>query len=229
MKIGVISSSGGSVIVEVYKILQNTGISIELFVVVDRDCGIQKFCQEYKVKCIKIVERDNDKFSKLASDFFSTCGGVDFVLLFFLRLVTNELHKKFPTINIHPSLLPSFKGFNSIEKAVKEDVKFFGASMHLVDDSVDGGKLIGQVIAPLVTNNFSVLKKISFLQKTYLVLLMIDLYINKSIEIDTENSMVNFLKKCKYNFSANPAIVNISFNSEFNNLMEKEGINIFQL
>ena len=125
MQVGIISSSGGSVIFEVFQILQKLQIPIKLIVIVDRDCGIEKLCSKYNIILYKVIERDNDKFSELAANFFSKSGGVDFVLLFFKRLVTDKIFKKFPTVNIHPSLLPSFRGFNPIENALKDNVKFF--------------------------------------------------------------------------------------------------------
>jgi phosphoribosylglycinamide formyltransferase-1 len=47
-------------------------------------------------------------------------------------------------INLHPSLLPSFKGARAIEQALEYGVKLFGATIHYVDSSLDGGKIIAQ-------------------------------------------------------------------------------------
>lgn len=47
-------------------------------------------------------------------------------------------------INIHPSLLPSFKGLNAIDQALDYGVKITGITTHWVDHTVDGGALIGQ-------------------------------------------------------------------------------------
>ena len=47
-------------------------------------------------------------------------------------------------INPHPALLPSFKGAKAIEQAFEYGVKIFGATIHYVDESLDGGKIIAQ-------------------------------------------------------------------------------------
>ena len=47
-------------------------------------------------------------------------------------------------INLHPALLPSFKGAKAIEQAFEYGVKIFGATIHYVDESLDGGKIIAQ-------------------------------------------------------------------------------------
>ena len=47
-------------------------------------------------------------------------------------------------INIHPSLLPAFKGAHAVEDAVAYGVKVFGISIHYVNSDLDGGKIIAQ-------------------------------------------------------------------------------------
>ena len=47
-------------------------------------------------------------------------------------------------INLHPALLPSFKGAKAIEQAFEYGIKIFGATIHYVDESLDGGKIIAQ-------------------------------------------------------------------------------------
>ena len=47
-------------------------------------------------------------------------------------------------INLHPALRPSFKGAKAIEQAFEYGVKIFGATIHYVDESLDGGKIIAQ-------------------------------------------------------------------------------------
>ena len=56
-------------------------------------------------------------------------------------------------INLHPSLLPAFKGARAIEQALEYGVKVFGATIHYVDDSLDGGKIIAQRAIPYEGNN----------------------------------------------------------------------------
>ena len=47
-------------------------------------------------------------------------------------------------INIHPSLLPAFAGARAVEQAIEYGVKVFGITIHWVDSTLDGGKIIAQ-------------------------------------------------------------------------------------
>lgn len=47
-------------------------------------------------------------------------------------------------INIHPSLLPAFRGARAVEQALEYGVKVFGITIHYVDASLDGGRIIAQ-------------------------------------------------------------------------------------
>lgn len=72
-----------------------------------------------------------------------------------MRIVTEELLKAFPqrVINIHPSLLPSFKGINAIEQALEAQVKITGCTVHLVDLEVDSGPILVQAAVPILPND----------------------------------------------------------------------------
>lgn len=64
----------------------------------------------------------------------------------YMRLVGPTLLEAFPNriINIHPSLLPAFKGAHAIKDAFDYGVKVFGVTVHFVDETLDGGKIISQ-------------------------------------------------------------------------------------
>ncbi|MBQ9548358.1 MAG: phosphoribosylglycinamide formyltransferase [Bacteroidales bacterium] len=68
----------------------------------------------------------------------------------YMRIVGETLLRAYGgrIINIHPSLLPAFKGAHAIEQAVAYGVKVYGISIHWVDDQLDGGKIIAQRAFP---------------------------------------------------------------------------------
>ena len=73
--------------------------------------------------------------------------GVDYVCLAgYMRIVGKVLLERYEQriVNIHPSLLPSFKGAHAIQDAVEYGVKIFGATTHFVDETLDGGRIIDQ-------------------------------------------------------------------------------------
>ena len=72
---------------------------------------------------------------------------IDFIVLAgYMRLLTPFFVKTYPKkiLNIHPSLLPSFKGIHGIKDAFTYAVKVTGVSVHLVDEKMDHGPIILQ-------------------------------------------------------------------------------------
>ncbi len=72
-----------------------------------------------------------------------------------MRIVTPVLINAFPNhvLNIHPSLLPSFKGGRAIEQAFQSGVKITGCTVHYVVPEVDSGKIIMQAAVPIFEND----------------------------------------------------------------------------
>lgn len=73
--------------------------------------------------------------------------GAEFVFLAgFMRILRGPLLERFAhrILNVHPSLLPSFKGLEAQQQALDYGVKVAGCTVHFVDDSVDGGPIILQ-------------------------------------------------------------------------------------
>lgn len=56
-------------------------------------------------------------------------------------------------INIHPALLPSFKGLATHERALQEGVKLHGATVHYVSAEMDDGPIIMQGAVPVLDND----------------------------------------------------------------------------
>jgi phosphoribosylglycinamide formyltransferase-1 len=74
-----------------------------------------------------------------------------------MRLVTQVLIDAFPNrmINIHPSLLPSFKGVQAVEQALVAKVKITGCTVHLVSLEVDSGEILIQAAVPVLPDDTS--------------------------------------------------------------------------
>ncbi len=73
--------------------------------------------------------------------------GVDVVVLAgYMRLITPFFISHYPEkiLNIHPALLPSFKGVDAQKQAVEYGVKIAGATVHMVDENMDSGPIIIQ-------------------------------------------------------------------------------------
>ncbi|MGL9778892.1 phosphoribosylglycinamide formyltransferase [Wolbachia pipientis] len=70
----------------------------------------------------------------------------------FMRILQANFLSKWnnKVINIHPSLLPSFKGLNAQEQALKAGVKIAGCTVHYVTPEIDAGAIIAQVAVPVL-------------------------------------------------------------------------------
>ena len=64
----------------------------------------------------------------------------------FMKILSKSFIKNFKgkILNIHPSLLPKYKGLNTHEKAIKNKDKYSGCSVHFVNSRLDSGKIINQ-------------------------------------------------------------------------------------
>ena len=81
---------------------------------------------------------------------------VDLVVMAgWMRIVTQELIDAYPErlINIHPSLLPSFRGARAIEQALAAGVRLSGCTAHLVSLEVDTGPILVQAAVPVAADD----------------------------------------------------------------------------
>jgi len=82
--------------------------------------------------------------------------GVEWVVMAgWMRIVTHVLIEAFPgrVLNIHPSLLPSFKGAHAIEQAIAAQVRVTGCTVHQVALEVDSGPILLQAAVPLLPDD----------------------------------------------------------------------------
>jgi phosphoribosylglycinamide formyltransferase-1 len=82
--------------------------------------------------------------------------GVELVCLAgYMRLLSADFIKAFPNriLNIHPSLLPSFKGLHAHEQAIEYGVKVSGCTVHFVDERLDHGAIILQKTVPVLEDD----------------------------------------------------------------------------
>ncbi|MBF0347834.1 MAG: phosphoribosylglycinamide formyltransferase [Magnetococcales bacterium] len=79
--------------------------------------------------------------------------GVELICLAgFMRILSPWFVRHFSgrILNIHPALLPAFPGLNVQKKALDAGVRFSGATVHFVDDGVDTGPVVIQVVVPIL-------------------------------------------------------------------------------
>jgi phosphoribosylglycinamide formyltransferase 1 len=96
--------------------------------------------QETEKNVSKLLKKEKIKFICLAG---------------FMKILSKEFIKKFngKIINIHPSLLPKYKGLNTHSKAIKNKDKLAGCTVHYVTPKLDSGKIILQKKIKILTKD----------------------------------------------------------------------------
>ena len=125
---------------------KNSLIKIKLVISNNPDAEGLKYASLSKIKIsgIKFKNKSNFEYSslKLLKKY-----NIDILCLAgFMQILSGNFIKKFsrPILNIHPSLLPKYKGLNTHKRAIKNKDKFAGASIHKVTEKLDSGKVILQ-------------------------------------------------------------------------------------
>ncbi len=77
------------------------------------------------------------------------------VLAGFMRVLTAAFVERYANriLNVHPSLLPSFRGLNTHQRALDSGVKIHGATVHFVNSELDGGPIIAQSAVPVMVDD----------------------------------------------------------------------------
>lgn len=145
MKFVIVISTGGSVI---NQLLHNDFFKSRIHSVVsDRDCAAIPKVAAHDVPTHIIREPDKVKFSALVLDYLKQ-NSIDYAISFYSKLFVGDLLSVYHDriINLHPSLLPAFKGLHGFDDAVKHGARYVGSTIHLIDDQLDEGKIIQQTI-----------------------------------------------------------------------------------
>lgn len=222
MKIGIIFSGAGYGVYDALNILLNKNLLTknEIKILVSRNCIAYERAIKENFTVRKIDFMDRDVFCIEAYNYFKDC---NFVILNFGKIVTSELYSKIFTVNLHPSILPSFKGANPLEDQLKNNVKFSGVTMHMVNGILDSGKIISQCIIPVPYNSkINFLKKVYYLGNCYNVLLIFDLMSRNYISVDLQNDNFEFIKEFKTNQFSNPCLENKDLQNEYDLLYKRE-------
>jgi phosphoribosylglycinamide formyltransferase-1 len=97
-----------------------------------------------------------DEIKQLSPDLIVLAGFMRVIKQKFLSTFKNKI------INLHPSLLPSFPGLNSIKQAFDRKVKITGCTVHWVNEKIDGGEIIAQAPVRVMEGDtlFSITQKV---------------------------------------------------------------------
>ena len=105
-----------------------------------------KFANQYQIKK-KIFNFKNIKTTEKKLFILLKKNKINFICLAgFMKILSSKFIKQFngKIINIHPSLLPRYKGLNTHSRAIQNKDKFSGCTVHYVTEKLDSGKIIMQ-------------------------------------------------------------------------------------
>jgi len=99
--------------------------------------------------------KDREAFERTVQEHLETHRIEIVCLAGFMRLFTSSFVSRWSggMINIHPSLLPLFKGLHTHERALEAGVKIHGATVHFVVPEVDSGPIIAQAAVPVLDDD----------------------------------------------------------------------------
>ena len=138
-----------------FYLLKNSPIQINVIITDNINAKGLTYADRYKIKkkiikfngkgvaenkILKILKHNNIKLICLAG---------------FMKVLSKNFIKRFEgnILNIHPSLLPKYKGLNTHERAIKNKEKFSGCTVHFVNHKLDSGKIILQKKVKILKND----------------------------------------------------------------------------
>ena len=105
-----------------------------------KDCGAEKKAAKYGIPHIRVKHTKEDEMIALFKAY-----RVDLIVLAgYMRILKRPLDFHCPIINVHPSLLPKYKGLHAVEQALDSNDTITGCTVHYVNEDLDGGEIIAQ-------------------------------------------------------------------------------------
>ena len=160
IKVAVLISGRGSNLKALIEASKDSDFPAVISLVISnkQDAGGLKIATENNIKTLTIDHKlfksrqdfDNEVTQAIAQN---SCQIV--CLAGFMRILSQSFVDRWRSrlINIHPSLLPAFKGADAVGDALKYGVKYSGCTVHYVEKEVDSGKIIAQAVVVVEDND----------------------------------------------------------------------------
>ncbi len=179
LKIAILASGEGSNFQELIDLSRSNKFDIEIRLLItnkpEAGCLLRAKKSNISYKIIEASDYENKE--NFEEEIINTIKNYDIELIVmagWMKIMSSKFVDAFKNkiINIHPSLLPSFKGNNAIKQAITNGSKITGCSVHFVEPEVDSGFLIMQAALSISNqdNINSITKKIHLLEHKLLPL-----------------------------------------------------------
>ena len=188
--LAILISGRGSNMLNIVDACNNKNLSSKVKIIITNNknsTGLAKV-KKKGIKTKIINENQMKKFEKKLSQILLEEKINLICLAGFMRILSEEFlsNWKKKIINIHPSILPAFRGLNAVKQAIEKKVKYSGCTVHYVDKGIDTGEIIGQrIVKVLKTDNEKKLAKKILKEEHILYIKVI-----KTLEKDANNGKI---------------------------------------
>ena len=111
-----------------------------------KKCGAVARAAKFGIPHVRIPHKDEDRMIEMFRAW-----NVDLIILAgYMRVLQNPSKFPAPIINVHPSLLPKYKGLHAVEQAMESGDEETGCTVHYVNEELDGGEIILQGKVPIL-------------------------------------------------------------------------------
>ena len=121
---------------------------VVLMVYNKKHCGAKRRADLLEIPSVRIASKNEDDIIKIFDAY-----NIDIIVMAgWMRVVSKKFIDAFPgrIINLHPSLLPKYKGLHAIEQAIEAGESETGCSVHYVTEELDSGAVIRQTEVPIL-------------------------------------------------------------------------------
>ena len=143
-------------------------ILIKLIISSSKKAKGLRYSTQYNIE--KKIVNFNNNFSENKILNYINKKNIKFICLAgFMKILSKNFIKKFKgkIVNIHPSLLPKYKGLNTYKRALKNKEKFTGCTVHYVTAKLDSGKIILQKKVKIIKKDTANSLKKKILEKEH--------------------------------------------------------------
>ncbi len=155
VSLGVLASGKGTIL----EALCASGLPLSL-VVVDRPCRALEVAQAAGLEAAMLDRAgfgrgeafDRRRYSEALADLLVAKGIMVVAMAGFATVLDESFFGRFhgPVLNTHPALLPNFRGWNAVRRALEANVKMTGCTVHLATPEVDAGPILAQATVEVV-------------------------------------------------------------------------------
>ena len=149
MRLGVMCSGNGTNFENIVTNPNCNKHEVVLMIHNKKKCGAAKRAEKWGIPHCYVSHKEEDQMIKLFEAW-----RVDLIILAgYMRVLKNPSKFPCPIINVHPSLLPKYKGLHAVEQAMESGEGVTGCTVHYVNEELDGGEIILQGEVPILPDD----------------------------------------------------------------------------